>query len=372
MADVRERRVRLAIVCTLALGAFQAASLAQQGRPEQPDRTVSGAERTEVVTGIITELERAYVFPDVAKRMGAALRERAANGQYDGITSSKAFAETVTADLQAVSHDKHLHVRYSYEAIPERKDEEEPSPDDIARRQAEARWMNYGFERVERLPGNVGLLVLNAFMDPADAAATAVAAMDFLSGTDALVIDLRRNGGGSPEMIQLLSTYLFEQRKHLNDLYWRDGDRTEQYWTLPYVPGRRFGPDKPVYILTSSYTFSAAEEFTYNLKNLKRATIVGETTGGGAHPGGPARLTPHFFVWIPRGRAINPVSRTNWEGTGVAPDVAVPAPEALKNAQAAALKLLAGQSRDEERRRLLERALADLESPASKAPSEPR
>jgi C-terminal processing protease CtpA/Prc len=325
-----------------------------------------------VVTGIVTELERAYVFPDVAQKMGAGLRANAAGGKYDGITSSKAFAAALTDDLKAISHDKHLRVRYSHEAIPERKDDEEPSPEDAARRQAEARWMNYGFDRVERLPGNVGLLVLNAFMDPASAADTAVAAMQFLSGTDALIIDLRRNGGGSPEMIQLLSTYLFEQRKHLNDLYWREGERTEQYWTLPHVPGRRFGPDKPVYILTSSYTFSAAEEFTYNLKNLKRATIVGETTGGGAHPGGPARVNPHFFVWVPRGRAINPVSKTNWEGTGVIPDVTVPAPDALKTAQAAALRQLVGQAKDEQRRGLLERALADLESPASKAPDDRR
>jgi hypothetical protein len=367
MVNVWARRVQSIVVHMLVLGAFQGAPFAQQGPPDQPDRVLSSAERSEVVTGIAAELERAYVFPEVAQKMSAALRANVTGGKYDAVTSSKVLAATLTDDLQGISHDKHLRVRYSYEAIPERKDDGEPSPDEFARRRAEARWMNYGFERVERLPGNVGLLVLNAFMDPADAADTAVAAMDFLSGTDALIIDLRQNGGGSPEMIQLLSTYLFEQRKHLNDLYWREGERTEQYWTLPHVPGRRFGPDKPVYILTSSYTFSAAEEFTYNLKNLKRATIVGETTGGGAHPGGPARVNPHFVVWIPRGRAINPVSKANWEGTGVTPDVAVPAPDALKTAQAAALKALANQAPSDERRRLLDRALADLVSPA-KAP----
>jgi C-terminal processing protease CtpA/Prc len=123
---------------------------------------------------------------------------------------------------------------------------------------------------------------------------------------------------------------------HLNSFYERPGDKHTQTWTLPYVPGLRT-PDKPVYVLTSNRTFSAAEEFTYNLKNLKRATIVGETTGGGANPGGYISVTPHFRVFVPTGRAINPITSTNWEGTGIEPDIQVPQTDALNEAYRLAL-----------------------------------
>ena len=133
-------------------------------------------------------------------------------------------------------------------------------------------------------------------------------------------------------MIALISTYLFDEPTHLNDIWERKDNSTQQYWTLPYVPGKRLN-DKPVYVLTSKLTFSGAEEFSYNLKNLKRATIVGETTGGGAHPVAGHRVDDHFMIGVPFARAINPISKTNWEGTGVEPDVKVPAVEALTTAE---------------------------------------
>ena len=166
---------------------------------------------------------------------------------------------------------------------------------------------------------------------------TAVAAMNFLSNVDAIIFDLRENGGGDPKMIALISTYLFGKRTHLNDLWERKGDATDQYWTLPYVPGKRL-EDKPVCVLTSKQTFSGAEEFSYNLKNLKRATLVGETTGGGAHPVSGHRIDDHFMIGVPFARAINPISKTNWEGKGVEPDVKVTASDALTTAEKLALE----------------------------------
>jgi retinol-binding protein 3 len=151
-----------------------------------------------------------------------------------------------------------------------------------------------------------------------------------------MIIDLRENGGGTPKMVALITSYLFDRRTHLNDLWTRSTNTTAEFWTQDTVAGRRFGGEKPVYVLTSARTFSGAEEFTYNLKTLKRATIVGETTGGGAHPVRCRRIDEHFMIGVPFARAINPITHTNWEGVGVEPDAKVPASEALN----AALKLV--------------------------------
>jgi retinol-binding protein 3 len=315
-----------------------AASAASAQMPEQPDLTLDAATRTKVIDGILKRLNDSYVFPEVAKKMETSIRERVANKEYDQITSSKEFAMKLTDDLQAVSKDKHLRVRYSHNAIPERGPRREPTAEEREQEKRELAWMNHGFSKVERLPGNIGYLEFLNFMDADLGADTVAAAMNFINGTDALIIDMRNNGGGSPAMVALVCSYLFgPEPVHLNDLYWREGNRTEEFWTKKEVAGKRY-LNKDVYVLTSKRTFSGAEEFTYNLKNLKRATIIGETTGGGAHPGGGFRITEHFGMFVPTGRAISPITKTNWEGTGVTPDVVVPADQALLTAQVMALK----------------------------------
>ena len=325
---------RLAVLCLFALSAISV-SFAQ---PEQPDLTIDAATRTQVVDTILKRLNESYVFPDIAKKMEASIRERVAKKEYDQITSAKQFATTLTNDLQAVSHDKHLRVRYSNEAIPERGPRQEPTAEEREQRKQDLTWMNHGFSKVERLRGNIGYLEFLNFMDEELGADTVAAAMNFVNGTDSLIIDMRRNGGGNPAMVALVCSYLFgNEPVHLNDLYWREGNRTEEFWTKKDVAGKRY-LNKDVYVLTSKRTFSGAEEFTYNLKNLKRATIVGETTGGGAHPGGGFRLNEHFGMFVPTGRAISPITKTNWEGTGVSPDISVPADQALHVARIMALK----------------------------------
>jgi C-terminal processing protease CtpA/Prc len=200
---------------------------------------------------------------------------------------------------------------------------------------------NYGFEEVKILSDGVGYLKLNGFSGSKNAGEAAASAMNFLSRSEALIIDLRQNGGGSPDMIQILSSYLFDQGLvHLNDFYYRPTNEIQQRWTLPYVPGKTMS-ETDVYILTSGRTFSAAEEFTYNLKNLKRATIIGETTGGGAHPGGFMAASDEFGIFVPNGRAINPITKTNWEGTGVTPHIEIAADQALKEAHFRAVEKLA-------------------------------
>ena len=140
-------------------------------------------------------------------------------------------------------------------------------------------------------------------------------------------------------MVALISSYLFDTEPvHLNDLYFRFSNQTRQFWTHPYVPGKRFGPDKPIYVLTSNLTFSAAEEFSNNLQTLKRATIIGEITAGGANPGDVFKVGEHFNMFISTGKAINPITKDNWEGKGVLPDIAVPAEQALLTAQILAMQ----------------------------------
>jgi peptidase S41-like protein len=337
---------------------------------DQPDRTLDAAERRTVIDGVIARLNEAYVFPDTAKAMEAALRARQRRGEYDRITSSQVFAESLTAHLQAVSRDLHLRVRYVARGVPAGPGGDGPSPGDRAEAKLFGQRMNFGFERVERLPGNVGYLEIRSFgFDTADVSSVAANAFNFLGNTDALIIDVRRNGGGSPHMVAQVSSYLFgPEPVHLNSLYWRPDNRTDDFYTSRTVPGARYGPDRPIYVLTSRNTFSGAEEFTYNLQTRKRATIVGDTTGGGAHPGGPRRVTQYFAVWVPSGRAINPITKTNWERVGVRPDIAVASDQALRAAHLAALRGLRQQATDPERQQALDRAIADVERERSSSP----
>lgn len=353
-----KRFISLLTVVLMAAVLFSLRAHAQGPPGGQPDMTIDAATRSAVIEGAIKNLNDYYVFPETAKKMEQAIRERAQKKEYDQITSASALANTLTTHLQEVSHDKHLRVRYSHQPIPERRNSGEPSTEEREQFLNFLRQTNFGFEKVERMTGNIGYLDLRGFMPAEFGAETVVAAMNFLANTDMLIIDLRRNGGGDPAMVALISSYLFgSEPVHLNDLYWRENDSTHQWWTLPYVPGKRYGDKKDVYVLTSKYTFSAAEEFTYNLKNLKRATIIGETTGGGAHPGGPRRINEHFSIGVPSGRAINPYSKTNWEGTGVKPDVEVPSDQALKVAQITALNKLAEKNTDPQRKQQIKNAI---------------
>jgi C-terminal processing protease CtpA/Prc len=294
--------------------------------------------------------------------MERVIRSRRRRGHYAGLTTARALADSLTAHLQAVSRDRHLQVRYSHDPLPpfpwRRGSDTDPA--DSAR--AHGRRVRFGVGRPERLAGNVGYLEIRSFaFEPEWAEETVAQAMSDLDETDALIIDLRRNGGGSPRLAAFVASYFMgPDSVHLATLYWR-GPRTERVYTRSEVPGRRYGATRPLFVLTGRGTFSAAEGFAYNLQALGRAVIVGDTTGGGAHAGGLHRVTDHFGVWVPAARPVNPITGTNWERTGVRPDLVVPADSARHHAHRAALAQLRERATDAHEQQRLDDALARLD-----------
>jgi len=355
----------------LGLALFVITLVPSESRAQPPfvddkDFTVEAAERDQLLDRIAKELRDAYVFPEVAEKMIADLKAK--HAEYDKITSGPELASKLTANLQALSKDKHLRVRASATPFP-KPPKDGPSAADRDRAKEFGRRMNGAIAKVERLPGNIGYLDIRNFMQPEAVAEPMAAAMDFLARTDAMILDLRKNGGGSPKGVALVCSYFFgEEPVHLNSLYWRRGDRTEEFWTLKSVAGKRH-IGRELYVLTSSRTFSGAEECAYNLQTQKRATIVGETTGGGAHPGGMVPLGDRFIAFIPTGRAINPITKTNWEGTGVKPDKACAADQALDVAHQMAVRKLLDNAKDDDTKRLIE---MDLDRAKQEAPAKPK
>jgi retinol-binding protein 3 len=343
--------LRLSIMTLAVAIALNQAGQAQQPQAKPPD--IDAKTQLLIIDSVTTALDSNYVFPEKAKLMSKFAREQYKKGAYKNMTAVDAFTQKLGEDLFSVCKDKHFGVRYMEGQPNQLRDPDSMTQAERDQILDEQRRNNYGFYKLEHLDGNVGYVDLRQFADARYAGATAVAAMNFLGNSDALIFDLRQNGGGDPSMIQLLTSYLFSEPRHINSFYIRGKDTLDQFWTQAYVPGRKM-PDVPVYILTSGYTFSAAEEFTYNLKNMKRATIVGENTGGGAHP-----VMDVYFaslkvaVRVPFGRAVNPITGTNWEGVGIAPDIAVPQQQALTAAHTDALKKIAAGTTDTQRKQQL-------------------
>ncbi|WP_324719931.1 S41 family peptidase [Salinimicrobium sp. HB62] len=308
---------------------------------------MSANDRKEVVEGIAELIDSIYVFPDVAGRATDYLKEQERQGEYDEIIDPNEFAQVLTEDLRSISHDLHLNVSYDPKAIAREK--EKPAQVDKGMGTIEMlKKENFGFKEVSILEGNVGYIDLRLFVTPEVGAETAVAAMNYLANTDAIIFDLRNNRGGSPAMIQLILSYLYESEPvHINNFYFRPTDEHTQTWTLPYVPGKR-NPGVDVYVLTSQRSFSAAEEFSFDIKNLERGTLIGETTGGAANPGRTHTIDDRFTIFIPSGRAYSPVTGENWEGTGVEPHIEVPEEDALQVAHSHALQQLKNKTENVE------------------------
>ena len=346
----------LLFACAFMLS-YAIKSFNQEPAPAK-DLFITESERNSIISSMIDKLNKYYVSSEKAALIGKTIQDRNKKGRYTKIKKGLTLSDTLTKHLRELSKDEHLGLIFSAEKMP---DEEmmPPTPEERERYKRFASAQNYGFEKLERLPGNIGYMELDGFIRTEWGAETAIAAMNFLSNTDALIIDLRYNGGGEPGLIQLISSYFFEKPVHLNTLYWKEGNRSEQFWTLPYVPGKKY-TDKPVYILTSKNTFSAAEDFAYSLQALKRVTIIGEKSKGGANAGKSFRINDHFGIYIPIGTAINPITGKNWEG-GIIPDIESSATDALKQAHLLAIKKLIENADSERKKEQLQSVLKDLE-----------
>ncbi|MFD4240586.1 S41 family peptidase [Streptomyces sp. NPDC058525] len=290
-----------------------------------------------VIDETVRLLTEQYVFPEIAEQLVGLLQRHLAEGAYD-VDDAEELARLVTADLQSVNGDRHLRLKHHTDPVPPKRG---AATLDAMRRDFDTSLG--GAPRVQLLDGGVAVVELAPMLFPLEWAAEPLsAALTLASRAQALIVDLRTNRGGDPDTVAFVCSYLLDERTHLNTMHWRGDGRGEQSWSLPHVPGTRFGGSKPLYVLSSDSTFSAAEELAYDLQQLGRAVVVGETTRGGAHPCDGWTVHPHLEVTVPVGRAVNPVSGTNWEGTGVTPDVPCAAGDALGRAHALALARLSG------------------------------
>lgn len=359
MTSLTHRRRQACIAALLCAHVFHAAFAA----PTAPPATLDVSQRADVLRTLAAKLTANYVFPAVAARLDAALTDRAATYPAD----ATAFAERLSADLRTLADDRHFRVFVDPSFREPASANAVPSADELARQRADVAQAGFGIETVQRLPGNVGYLELRGFGPTEGIAGAYAAAIALLDGSEALILDLRRNGGGEPNSVALWLSHFFAagDQRHLNDLYTRATDSTQQYWTSPSA-GPRY--TKPVYVLTSARTFSAGEECAYDFQTQKRAVLVGEVTGGGANAGDRFVLGHDLVVNIPTARAINPVTGTNWEHTGVTPDIAVPAAEAKQTAYVAILRGLVAVTADPRQATRLKQLLALAEKGESEPP----
>lgn len=328
---------------------FLAAARSVAGAPPAaaPAEALSREKKEAVVRRVAGEFRARYVFADVAEKMAALVEGNFAGGAYDAIDGLEPLAARLQEDLRSVSRDLHVKV------LPRLVANFDADPVMLRRE-------NYGFTAVEALPGNIGYLDFFQFYAVKDAGPTAIAAMNFLAGCDALIVDLRSNGGGYPEMRSLICSYLLAEPTCLMEFRGRQG--VTQDWTLPYVPGPRL-PKIPVYILISRLTFSCAEDFCFCLQNLGRATVIGENTRGGAHDAEMLAFPAESIsLQIPFNEALDPRTKKNWEGVGIKPDIPVPAGRAFPVAMREAAQALLKGEADGGRRFLLEWIAQDYES----------
>lgn len=354
------RLIRIALGLIIS---FQFVSTPDLAQPASAPLVMTQPLTKKLIDSIAHALNRFYIFPDKAALMGKKLQSQLKQGRYSTVTNPNELAAQLGQDLQSVYADGHLFVRYDPDfarELGEVNPKQRSIEDSLAL--VDALDENFGLNKVEILDGNIGYLPVYNFTSFTEQARPSfVSALRFLSRTRALIIDMRYNGGGSPEMVSQLGSYFFSVRTPFTTIENRVRDSTFVYWADP-AKADSLNLSMPVYILTSHSTFSAAEDFSYSMQQAKRALIVGDTTGGGAHPARPFRLGQGFLINLPFAQSINPYSKTNWEGIGVRPDIPAKAERALEKAQEVILTKAMEQTSGEGQRRKLQWAVHELKA----------
>jgi len=305
-------------------------------------------EKQQVIDSVSVNLKEEYIFSDIAEKLVTLLNRKLEEGKYDHLLSHEEFASTITKDLRSVNNDKHLWIWYYPDWVTNELLRINNLSKGIDTGLEKGQKNNFGFKEIKIMDGNIGYFRLDEFSEYPNALQTLNGGFQFLQYCDALIIDLRHNIGGAPEMVQLLCSYFFQiPSVHLNSLkYKQDGD-VVQYWTYYFLPGKKF-INQPIYILVSGRTASAAEEFAYNLQTLKRATIIGEKTRGAAHHNKFKIINDNYFMSLPIARAVNPITHSNWEGAGIKPNIEVKSEIALHESYKSALmELLINSDNDD-------------------------
>ncbi len=279
-----------------------------------------------VITKISKLIQEKYVYPKLATESAEYIKTKFSSGGYSNFNDLGKFIVSLENDLHTISNDKQIRIRLvNHNAKSLNLDD--PEKLQILQRRKE-KINNYGFKKVEILDGNVGYLSFNHFSGHDSATDTAAAIMKFLSNTDALIIDLRNNVGGSSEMLQFLSSYFFNGKTLLSQTSDRGSNVQKEFWTLKYSPEENMN-NRPVFILISSKTYSAAEAFSYYFKVYGRATLVGEASAGFANGGMNFRVNRNLEIYIPTKLVVSPVTKTNWSRIGVIPHINIPEEEAF-------------------------------------------
>lgn len=300
--------------------------------------SIDKKEKRQVIDSLVILLTNYYIFPEKVPATVSLLKTNFKKGEYAKINDPNEFADKLTDDVISITNDRHFRIAFDPETVDEERKYQTNSSTSTSEKD---RATNFGFDQVKILNGNVGYINLTGFYDLSFSSAPLNAAMNFVANSDALIIDLRNNHGGASDLGPYFSAFFFKEPQLLYDFYTRENNKTihQQYWTQTYVDGKRL-TDVPIFILTSNFTFSAAEAFAYSLQSLNKAIIIGENSGGGAHMWTGKIVTTNFYAHIPFARPVDPRTNTNWEVTGVKPNVKCDANQALVNAQIEALKVL--------------------------------
>ncbi|WP_203290874.1 S41 family peptidase [Maricaulis parjimensis] len=341
----------LTATCLAGLTAFASTTACAQTR-------IDHDERANAVLSLAQIVEDEYFDAERAGSLAAEMRTALEAGEFDSIRDAETLAQQLTARLHEA--DRHFSVRYVGER-PERVAPETSTQPTPADPWASLRRQNFGFVETSILPGNLGYIRLDQFAPIEPARDTATAVLDFVSNADAVIFDLRQNGGGAPSMVQFLISHFLSAQDPviINTFVSRDYEYPNQMWSLPSHPSG-FRPNVPVYVLVSGRTGSAGEAFPYHLQAMERATIIGETTYGAGNPGEVFRAAGGFGIFVSTGSARNPITMSNWEGTGVTPDIEIPAEDALVEARILAYETLRETSDDPLIRENLEWAASQL------------